>query len=525
LVLPALVQDYRSTGINSTSSSSSSSIDQQAVCKLLCCSKAISSDVHAECSGQLSALYCARSLQQSQWFAAWLARNARLLQQLQLSFHNQWQNGAVGSAFSASVPVAIAGALNIAAVRGSLQHLHTWVDHMPSAAVLNALAGFSSLTKLELDFSAVSGWYGTVNTGRRNDRDESDSESNVIRIDNSFEPDGHEFAQMYSALAGLKQLRQLSLRWSTPMASSNGGVFNPLWPVLHHLSQLTALTTTYTTPFHIQQQYMVRVHAYLDLDLAQHLPLSLAKLVLLPTSYFEDDMLGRVLLRREVPYFGDMAHLTSLTELRAPTAAMGAPDVEQWGHDYWFRVTDDDEVRVVLPASLEMLLLGRVEPVHMQHLLQLPKLHTLAIESAVELTCELLQQLQEIDIAHEGSLTNLQLRYRARECPAHGPEDAIHNGDNMHDVMKCHASHWPVLPLRRVSIDGLVYHRGEQWNSNKMRLDRFNAGPLSADVLSHVVKLTGLTYLGLMCDLPRDFGASQGLAGTLAGTWLQQERV
>jgi hypothetical protein len=132
LVLPALVQDYSSKATNSSSIVSSSNIDQEAVCKLLCCSKAISSDLHAECSGQLSAVFCARSLQQSQWFAAWLARNAHLLQQLQLSFSKQWQNGrmAVGGAFSAGVPVAIAGALNVAAVRDSLQHLRAWVDHL-----------------------------------------------------------------------------------------------------------------------------------------------------------------------------------------------------------------------------------------------------------------------------------------------------------------------------------------------------------------------------------------------------------
>jgi hypothetical protein len=66
---------------------------------------------------------------------------------------------------------------------------------------------------------------------------------------------------------------------------------------------------------------------------------------------------------------------------------MGAPDFEQWGHGYWPRVTDDDDVRAVLPASLEVLQLGCVQPLHMQQLLQLSKLHTLAIERAVDLTC------------------------------------------------------------------------------------------------------------------------------------------
>jgi hypothetical protein len=305
VVVPALVQDYSSTGTNSTSITNSTSYNQQAVCKLLCCSKAISSDVHAECRGQLSALYCARSLQQSQGFAAWLARNAGLLQQLQLRFHKRWQSGAVGGAFSAGVPVAIAGALNIAAIRGSLQHLHTWVDHMPSAAVLNTLAGVSTLTKLELDFSAVSGWYGTVNKVRHihHGYGDSDSESDDANENSTFKADGRELTQMHRALAGLMQLRELSLHWSTPAS----GIFNPLWPALHNLSQLTALTTTYITCAKSPRHYL-ELPREQQLDLAQHLPLSLAKLVVLPTDGIEDGVLGRVLLRREVPYLGDPCH-------------------------------------------------------------------------------------------------------------------------------------------------------------------------------------------------------------------------
>jgi hypothetical protein len=194
---------------------------------------------------------------------------------------------------------------------------------------------------------------------------------------------------------------------------------------------------------------------------------------------------------------------------------MGAPDFEQWGHGYWPRVTDDDDVRAMLPANLEVLQLGCVQPLHMQQLLQLSKLHTLAVERAVDLTCEQLQQLQEMDVAHGGSLTNLQLRYCATQCPARTLQDARRSGDDVCKVLTSHASHWSALPLRRLSIDSIVYHfkdgghhgYGYQQNS-RTQLDRFNAGPLPADVLSHMVKLTGLTYLGLKCDLPRDFGVT-----------------
>jgi hypothetical protein len=389
LVLPALIRNHSS---NSNSSASSSTFNQQAVCQLLCCSKAISRGVQAECSRQLSAHFCAQSLQQSQWFAAWLARNAGMLQQLQLSFHERWQNGAVGGTFSAGVPVAVAGALNIAAVRGSLQHLQSWVDHMPSPAVLNALAGVSSLTRLELDFSAVSGWYGTVKEyqhARYSYNSEADDDDLTTR---RYQSDGREFTQMHKALAGLTQLRELSLHWSTPFHP-----FNPLWPALRDLWQLTALTTTYA----VSHSTMTSKREY-KMDVSHYLPASLKKLVVLPGRCIEDENLGRVLMQRGVPFLGDLAHLTCLTELRAPAAAMGEPDFEQWGHGYWPRVTDDDDVRTVLPASLEVLQLGHVQPLHMQQLRQLSKLHSLAIEGAVGLSVEQLQQLQDMDEAQGG---------------------------------------------------------------------------------------------------------------------------
>jgi hypothetical protein len=379
LVLPVLVRNHSS---NSHSAASRSDLNQQAVCKLLCCSKAISSGVHAECKGQLSARFCASSLQQSQWFAAWLARNAGLLQQLQLVLHRNWQDGSVGGITSAEVPVAVAHALNIAAARGSLQDLHTWVDHMPSAPVLKALAGVGSLTRLELDFTAVSGWYGALH-GQTTQRcklqygvnDVSDSDDNDFTPTSRYMIHGHGFTQINKALTCLTQLRDLSIKWSTPISLDD----NPLWSALQELRQLTALTTTYAT-----LDMAPRESFTLDLD--KFPPTSLKKLVVLPGRFVEDATFGRVFVKNGAPHLGDLAHLTSLTELRAPTAAMGEAEFEQWGNGYWPRVTDDgDNVRAVLPASLEVLQLGAVQLQHMQQLRQLTKLQTLAIEEAVDL--------------------------------------------------------------------------------------------------------------------------------------------
>jgi hypothetical protein len=93
--------------------------------------------------------------------------------------------------------------------------------------------------------------------------------------------------------------------------------------------------------------------------------------------------------------------------------------------------------------------------------------------------------------------------------------------------MTSHASHWPALPLRRLSIDSIVYHfkdgghHGYGYHQKSgTQLDRFNAGPLPADALSHMVKLTGLTYLGLKCDLPRDFGVTLMQVKGLQELWL-----
>lgn len=199
-------------------------------------------------------------------------------------------------------------------------------------------------------------------------------------------------------MSSLTKLRKLSLHWSTPVR----GLFNPLWPALRDLSQLTALTTTYIT------EAQPRKHS---LDLAEHHPLSLVKLMVLPAHYIKDAALGRVLVRCGWRHLGGLAHLTCLTGLQAPTAVMGEPDFEQWGHGYWPRATDDDDVRAVLPASLELLQLEHVQPLHMQQLVQLTKLHTLVIEKAVDLTCEQLQRLQEMEAAHGGCYANLQLRY------------------------------------------------------------------------------------------------------------------
>ncbi|WIA34092.1 hypothetical protein OEZ86_012467 [Tetradesmus obliquus] len=441
---------------------------------------------------------------ESQWFAAWLARNAGLLQELQLKFHEQWQSGAVGGTFSAGVPVAVAGALNIAAVRGRLQNLQSWVDHMPSPVVLSALAGVSSLTRLQLDFDAVSGWYGLALSNRQSSED-SDADDAVITT-HQYTYDIQELAIMHRALAGLNQLRELSLHWSTRF-HHNVHVLGELWPALRHLRQLTALTTTY-----FASGSAAALPTEYTLDLAQYLPSSLQKVVVLPARFCEDTSLGDVLVQSRLPtYLSNLAHLTCLTELRAPAAAMGEPEFEAWGHGYWPRASDDnDGVRAVLPASLEVLQLGLMQPRDMAQLLQLSKMQTLAIERAAGLSQE---QLQEMDAAHGGCLTSLQLRYCAADCPAGDHASGLRAAALDGNKVVSHGPYWPMLPLRHLSIDSSVYYfpaaeqdeDGFVFHRERTQLKRYDGGLLPAAGLPHLAQLSGLTYLGLKCDLPRDF--------------------
>jgi hypothetical protein len=94
VLLPVLVaDDSTSTANPGDADNATSSVSQQAVCQLLCSSKAIGKAVRSECSGNLCANFSARSLQQAQHFATWLTRNGSLVKQLQFSLHPQWADG------------------------------------------------------------------------------------------------------------------------------------------------------------------------------------------------------------------------------------------------------------------------------------------------------------------------------------------------------------------------------------------------------------------------------------------------
>jgi hypothetical protein len=76
--------------------------------------------------------------------------------------------------------------------------------------------------------------------------------------------------------------------------------------------------------------------------------------------------------------------------------------------------------------------------------------------------------------------------------------------------MISHAPYWSTLTLRHLSLDTIVYYQRQatSYGHGKTELGRLNGRPLPADVRPHLEKLTGLTYLGLRCNLPRDFGVT-----------------
>jgi hypothetical protein len=89
---------------------------QNIMCKLLCLSKASSSEVLSRFGGRLSLHFSATTAEQTGQFAAWLARHGSLVGQLQLSI-DRWQELPL---FAPSAPVLIANHLNIAAARRTL---------------------------------------------------------------------------------------------------------------------------------------------------------------------------------------------------------------------------------------------------------------------------------------------------------------------------------------------------------------------------------------------------------------------
>jgi hypothetical protein len=301
VLLPVLVADGSTNTANSGDGDTPfSSISQEAVCQLLCSSKAISRAVRSECSGQLCANFSARSLQQAQHFASWLTRNGSLVKQLQFSFHKRWVDG---KAFQAGAATIVACAVSTAASRGTLQHLESVVDRMPSPMMLNALSGISSLTSLKLDFSRVEDWYPSFSPAAYNsDYDDDDDEGGgIVR--------GAEQDQLTQSLSRLTQLRELSLNW--PCSGSN-----PLWAPLPALAQLTALTVICQDLQHDPSRFNPR--------LLPQGPTNLQKLALVP----HHARSSRSWLQphsADMQYLASVHNLTVLTELRAPGSCLSAP--------------------------------------------------------------------------------------------------------------------------------------------------------------------------------------------------------
>jgi hypothetical protein len=428
VLLPALVADGSTNSINPGSTDkATSSISQQAVCQLLCSSKAIGKAVRSECSGQLCANFSARSLQQAQHFASWLAHNGSLVKQLQFSLHTSWVDG---GAFSAGAPAILACAISAAASCGTLQHLQSVVDHMPSPTMLNALSGISSLTSLQLDFTSVKDWYGGTQAAAYSSDDDSDD-------DDQRHPQSAGNSKLTEHLSRLTHLRKLSLNWPHETR-------NPLWRPLANLAQLTALTMTccdFSGLSRVDTPWL----------LAQG-PTSLQKLELIPTPRYWD---GDSHWLQPHPADIDMQPLESLhnlkllTELRAPGSTLDISiEVPHFhgNHDAQPQMLRD------LPDSLQVLQLGSARSDGIQQLLLLPQLRELSLQQAAHMTGWDLLLLEGMP-----GLTSLQLNYYPPEQfdddyrhlrSAEAEEGLV----RLCGTMEVHAAHWPALPLCRLII-------------------------------------------------------------------------
>jgi hypothetical protein len=102
----------------------------------------------------------------------------------------------------------------------------------------------------------------------------------------------------------------------------------------------------------------------------------------------------------------------------------------------------------------------------------------------------------------------------------------MHAAEDLCEAVLNHAPYWPKLPLKHLAIDAAIYYYVEQHpmhGGNSMtKLKRPIGCPLDHTVLPDLQKLTGLTYLGLQCNLPSKAGFGAALAQL---TGLQELRL